>query len=70
MDIDPRIHYLIGNYYFFVVISYITQKCTLIPSRLRGRGVEVFYQTLFYLFSLTNASIRLRASLILSSEYA
>ena len=36
------IFYLIGNYYFYVVISYITNKVYLNPSRVRGRGVEVF----------------------------
>jgi len=40
--------YLIGIYCIYGVNSYITQKCTLIPSRLRGRGVDVFVKTLFY----------------------
>jgi len=38
--------YLIGNYYFYVVISYITQKCTLIPQDW-GQGVDVFFLNTF-----------------------
>ncbi len=42
------IYYNIGNYARKCVIS-LFQKSVPFPSRLRGRGVEVFVTTLFYL---------------------